>query len=94
MAIIDFRGPDCFEQWADFIEKYPGKNGVSPGGAAAMLGITRQGVRDLAKAGHLDMYRLYEKKLQMRASSVIISGESIYKYKELKSQGKIKPGPK
>lgn len=68
----------------------PGLCGPSPGGAAGLLGITRQGVYSAVKRGSLDMVRLtvnYDGKPRV---NLYITQASIERYR--KNQGR--PGPR
>ena len=62
--------------------------GPSPGGAAAMLGITRQGVYSAIKRGSLDLVRVKEP--GWRSPQLYVPDESIDRYRQ--NQGK--PGPR
>jgi transposase len=50
--------------------------GMSPGGAAARLGMSRQAVYDLVRRGKLDMVKI-KKKEQVRYSEIYVTEESL-----------------
>ena len=52
---------DSFDAYHAACEADPSLRGISPGGAAGVLGITRQGIYNAVKRGSLDMVRVTER---------------------------------
>jgi len=52
---------DSFDAYHAACESDPSLRGISPGGAAGDLGITRQGIYNAVKRGSLDMVRVTER---------------------------------
>lgn len=52
---------DSFDAYHVACERDSSLKGVSPGGAACALGITRQGIYNAVKRGSLDMVRVTER---------------------------------
>ena len=51
---------DSFDSYHSFCEKDPSFRGMSPGGAAASMSITRQAVFNAIRRGSLDLVRITE----------------------------------
>ena len=52
---------ESFDAYHEACQHDPSLKGVSPGGAAGTLGITRQGIYNAVKRGSLDMVRVTER---------------------------------
>ena len=52
---------DSFDAYHAACERDSSLKGISPGGAAGVLGITRQGIYNAVKRGSLDMVRVTER---------------------------------
>lgn len=52
---------DSFDAYHAACEVDPSLRGISPGGAASALGISRQGIYNAVKRGSLDMVRVTER---------------------------------
>jgi len=79
---------DSHEAMIEAWRTQPDLCGPSPGGAASMLRITRQGVYSAVKRGSLDMVRLKEP--GQRGPYLYITNASLERYKL--NQGR--PGPR
>ena len=57
--VTKFRGRENFRAYLDAVGQVDGGT-VSPGGAAAILRVTRQGIDRLIDSGHLRVWEFYE----------------------------------
>ena len=69
-------------------EGLPNFNGLSPGGAASRLGVSRQRISQLVKEGKLDRIEIIDD--AGHQLGVLITSDSIERFK----QSGRKPGPK
>ena len=58
-SVTKFKGRENFQAFLEAVRQVEGGT-VSPGGAAAILRVTRQGVEKLIDTGHLRAWEFYE----------------------------------
>lgn len=80
---------DSFDAYHEACQRDPSLKGVSPGGAASALGITRQGIYNAVKRGSLDMVRVTERGT---GPYLIITDAGIHRYTSV-SLGRKGPRP-
>jgi hypothetical protein len=74
-------------EWARALDQADNEddlNGLSPGGAAERLGVTRQTVYNLLKRGDLDRVTIVDS--EGKKFGVIITNASLLRYQEKESQ--------
>jgi hypothetical protein len=78
---------DSVDEFGAYVRDHPEALGISPGGAAARLGVGRQRVYDLIKAGKLRAWFVYDCQAGScydvpgnKASFVFVSAEDVERY--------------
>lgn len=74
-----YKGRERFHAYLDAVRSYEGAT-VSPGGAAAILGVTRQRIHQLMKAGRLESWLFYDGERGNRPSYCEISVADCHQY--------------
>lgn len=79
---------NSLDEWVSAREANPGLNGLSPGGAAAYLGVHRQSIHTAVKRGKLDAVRVVE---DGELKCIYITNDSIKRYLDNPSAEGRKP---
>lgn len=77
--VTKFKGRENFQAYMDALAQVDGGT-ISPGGAAALLRLTRQGVDRLIDSGHLRVWEFYEGAWLPRVAYREISVRDLVRY--------------
>ena len=77
--VSKFRGRENFQAYLEALGQVDGGT-VSPGGAAALLGVSRQGIDRLIEFGHLRAWEFYEGWPKPRVTYREISARDLIRY--------------